>query len=75
MVRGRIDLYLPSADGGVMVDFKTDDVRPGTAINRRMQAYAVQVRLYADAVARIIGRPIGQSHVVFLRARRIERVD
>ncbi|MDB5294702.1 MAG: recombination helicase AddA, partial [Phycisphaerales bacterium] len=71
MVRGRVDLFLPLPDGGLLVDYKTDRLATGAAVDARAAAYRLQLRQYADAVGRIAGRPVRRSCLVFLRAQRI----
>ena len=68
MVRGRIDVLVPTSAGPVLVDYKTDrlssDEVPGRAALHR-----VQLAKYRAAVERIVGRPVAGAHLVFLAAR------
>lgn len=51
-VDGQVDLAYETADGWVVVDFKTD-----IEIVSAQDAYKQQVALYAEAVAKATGRP------------------
>jgi ATP-dependent helicase/nuclease subunit A len=66
IIEGRIDALAEEADGILLVDFKTDDVAPGTEPARTAQ-YAAQIRAYADAVVAATGRPVREASLVFLR--------
>ncbi|HEX8911473.1 MAG TPA: helicase-exonuclease AddAB subunit AddA [Humisphaera sp.] len=75
MIRGRLDLFVPLAGGGVIVDYKTDRVETVEQVQDRMVAYRQQVGLYADAVALATGRAVSRTYLVFLYARRVEVVE
>ncbi|QOV91396.1 helicase-exonuclease AddAB subunit AddA [Humisphaera borealis] len=74
MVRGRLDLFIPLPNGGVLVDYKTDNVRSAELIESRKQTYEPQMRAYGDAIARITGVPVARRYLVFLTPRRVEEV-
>jgi ATP-dependent helicase/nuclease subunit A len=73
MVRGRIDLMLPTDTGWLIVDYKTDHVE-GPEIETRAMFYAAQLKLYQDAVERITGQKVVGSALVFLHPKEIRRV-
>jgi ATP-dependent helicase/nuclease subunit A len=75
MVRGRLDLFVPTADGGVIVDYKTDNIRTAEQMEQRVRLYREQVRLYGQSLNRLTGRQPRRAVLVFLRARRIETLD
>lgn len=60
---GSIDLAFETADGWVVVDYKTDAVDDP---QRAAHAHAAQVGLYCRALATLTGRP-ARGHVCFLR--------
>jgi ATP-dependent helicase/nuclease subunit A len=68
MHRGRIDVLIPLADGGVVIDYKTDRVADDE-VPRRSLVYAPQVAGYRRAVEAITGKPVRQVLLVFLHAR------
>ena len=69
MVRGRIDLLVPTAAGGwLVVDFKTGRVGVDD-IDAKAAEYAGQLGHYRDAVRRITGSADVSAVVVFLSAR------
>jgi ATP-dependent helicase/nuclease subunit A len=70
MIRGRIDLLVPTESGLAIVDYKTDRVS-GAELEERAQTYGRQVRLYAEAIRTVAGQNIGGIHLVFLTARRV----
>ena len=71
MLRGRIDALVPLPDRSVVIDYKTDAV-DAAAAPARAQLYAPQSAAYADAVARMTGKPV-EVLLVFLRARAVHR--
>jgi ATP-dependent helicase/nuclease subunit A len=71
MIRGRIDLLLPTAGGYILVDYKTDQVTADT-IAARAQTYREQMRFYRQAVEQIAGAKLSGIHLVFLTPRIIE---
>jgi CRISPR/Cas system-associated exonuclease Cas4 (RecB family) len=69
VLRGQIDLWFEEAGEFVLVDYKTDDVDTETALEYG-QAYALQLRLYALALERLVGRLPDRAYVYFLRPDR-----
>jgi ATP-dependent exoDNAse (exonuclease V) beta subunit len=51
-----------------LIDFKTDRVASGELPNK-VKVYEPQLKLYAQALSRIYGRPVSQSWLYFLAAR------
>jgi ATP-dependent exoDNAse (exonuclease V) beta subunit len=66
VLRGQIDLWFEEGDDLLLVDYKTDNVRPEEAASRAA-AYALQLRLYALALERITGRLPNRVYAHFLR--------
>ncbi len=66
VLRGQIDLWFEEAGELVLVDYKTDDVKAREAA-ARARYYAPQLRLYALALERMLGRSPSQAYVYFLR--------
>ena len=52
VIDGQIDLTFETADGWIVVDFKTD-----AELGASEDVYRRQVALYADALTEITGRP------------------
>ncbi len=69
VLRGQIDLWFEEAGEIVLVDYKTDDVKPEQA-EARAEEYAVQLRLYGLAIERLAGRPPTAAFAYFLRPNR-----
>jgi len=74
MVRGRLDLLLVLPGGAVIVDYKTDHVWPGAKLDDRVALYTAQMRLYAQGVQTIAGKPVGGIYLVFLAPRLVIEV-
>lgn len=74
MVRGRIDLLVPTPTGLAIVDYKTDYAPTSAAVEVLANRYGPQLRMYAEALGRIQGKPVAQCVLVFLRARVIKEV-
>lgn len=68
MIRGRIDLLVPSPQGAALIDYKTDSIE-AHAVPNRAQAYVPQIRQYQQAVERITGNAVSNVHLVFLTPR------
>jgi ATP-dependent helicase/nuclease subunit A len=68
MLRGRVDLLVPTGGGIVLVDYKTDSIAPA-AVAQRAQSYASQLTQYRCAIEHIVGKPISQVYLVFLSPR------
>ena len=66
VLRGQIDLWFEDAGGLVLVDYKTDEVRARDTA-ARAHFYAPQLRLYALALERMVGRPPAEAYLYFLR--------
>jgi ATP-dependent exoDNAse (exonuclease V) beta subunit len=74
LLRGMVDLLIPSPGGFEVVDFKTDRVSAAQVV-QRMAVYQDQIRRYAMSIARIWRCAIHRGAVVFLEPRQIEYVD
>jgi len=70
MIRGRIDLLVPTEWGLALIDYKTDRVS-GPELEQRAQGYGRQMQLYAEAIRKVAGGKIAAVYLVFLSARRI----
>ena len=67
VIRGQIDLWF--VDGGelILVDYKTDRFDP-SAEPVRVQSYAFQLQVYAQALRRLTGRLPDRAFLFFLRS-------
>ncbi|TWT44664.1 ATP-dependent helicase/nuclease subunit A [Phycisphaerae bacterium RAS1] len=74
VVRGVIDCIAETPHGLLLVDYKTDRVRDERQLAERVAAYSMQVRLYAQAAAALLGRPVARAVLAFLRERRLVEV-
>jgi len=68
MVRGRLDVFVLLAGGGVIVDYKTDGVEAG-AVPQRAEEYRGQVDQYRQAMRTVTGNEVGRAWLVFLKPR------
>ncbi len=67
LVRGAIDLWLPTAEGLLLVDYKTNppsDLLPTPAAVR--EQYAVQIAFYALAAERLLGHDVAGARLLLL---------
>ena len=69
VVQGIVDMLIETADGLVVIDFKTDHVSEGQ-IAERAGMYARQVELYATAAETILKKPVLSKWLYFLSAER-----
>lgn len=65
VLQGIIDMIIPTADGLVVVDFKTDRIAENE-ISEHAEKYAGQLRLYARAAADILKQPVTAAWLYFL---------
>ncbi len=66
VLRGQIDLWFEESGEVVLLDYKTDEIKAREATARAMR-YTPQLRLYALALERMLGRSPAQACVYFLR--------
>jgi hypothetical protein len=67
IVKGTIDLWLPTPEGVVLCDHKTNSATgPLGSVAAIREHYAWQMRLYALAVERILGRDVGGAALLLL---------
>jgi ATP-dependent helicase/nuclease subunit A len=73
MRRGRIDVLIPSPDGPVLIDYKTDRISSKN-VQAAAESYQSQLAAYRGAAAEIIGIPVRRAIFVFLHARAIVEI-
>ncbi|MCF7954544.1 MAG: PD-(D/E)XK nuclease family protein, partial [Phycisphaerae bacterium] len=66
VVQGIIDMVVETAQGLVIIDFKTDNVT-AAGVEERSQIYQQQIDLYATAASEILGKKVTSKHLYFLR--------
>jgi ATP-dependent helicase/nuclease subunit A len=74
MIRGRLDMLLPTPDGAILIDFKTDDLDAGD-IDPRCDAYRPQLTLYRNALPSILGTAVAETWLVFLKPRALRHLQ
>lgn len=67
VVQGIIDLLFREEDGWVIVDYKSNMVHPET-MGALARHYRLQLDLYSRAVEAILGEPVKEKYLYFLRA-------
>jgi ATP-dependent helicase/nuclease subunit A len=67
MVRGRIDLLVPTPTGPVLIDYKSDRISQDD-VPERARFYAPQLNAYRTALEKITARP-SATYLVFLAPR------
>ena len=65
IVQGIVDMIIPTPEGLVIVDFKTDRVT-GDEIQQRADRYATQLHTYARAAGDILNKPVKATWLYFL---------
>jgi len=68
MIRGRIDLLVPTDGGVAVVDYKTDRVT-AEQVNERAMSYVGQVQTYRQSLERIARQRVSGVYLVFLHPR------
>ncbi|HOQ05368.1 MAG TPA: helicase-exonuclease AddAB subunit AddA [Anaerohalosphaeraceae bacterium] len=74
IIQGIVDLLLDSPDGLVLADFKTDRVSEGQWPGR-VERYRPQLRLYALAVEKVLGRMPLRAYLYFLAHSKSVPID
>ena len=67
-VEGYVDLLYEGPDGLVIVDYKTDAVTDGTAVDAKLGQYRLPLATYAEALAVSTGMRVVAARLVFCRA-------
>lgn len=70
-VQGVIDVLFAEGDGFVLVDYKTDQIKDGSDLASK---YTVQLNLYAQAVERILRRPVREKYLYLLSTKEAVRM-
>ena len=73
LLQGVVDCMYETADGIVIVDFKTDRVRPGQEAERAAR-YRPQLEAYRRAVQEVFGRPVCGCVLFFLHTGQTVRI-
>jgi ATP-dependent helicase/nuclease subunit A len=74
VLRGQIDLWFEEGGEVVIVDYKTDRFQAATR-QQRLKNYAMQLRFYAAALGRRLGRKVDQAYLYLLRENVAEAVE
>lgn len=69
LLQGVVDCALIESDGITIVDFKSDYVTDET-VDSVADHYRIQVETYADALSRILNKPIKEKFLYFFRLNR-----
>ncbi len=67
IVQGIIDMLVQTPAGAVIIDFKTDKVKPAD-VQQRAERYASQIKWYCKAAGEILGLKKVEGHLYFLNA-------
>lgn len=73
MIRGRIDLMIPTPAGLTVIDYKTDNIT-AAQVPARAESYSRQMQLYAQAIEKVARQKVSSIHLVFLTPRTIHQV-
>lgn len=62
VVQGIVDVYFEETDGLVLVDYKTDKVKPKDE-DKLKQRYETQLRLYKDTLEQLLCKPVKETYI------------
>jgi ATP-dependent helicase/nuclease subunit A len=65
VVEGYLDLLVRTAEGLVVVDYKTDYLASPGELDERVRRYRPQAAAYAVAVSAVLGEPVARAVFVF----------
>ena len=74
LLQGVADCCIREGDTLTVVDYKTDYVTAETLAARAAE-YAPQIRAYAAALARLLGKPVQEGVLCFLRTGQSVSID
>lgn len=74
IIQGIVDLLIHTKERLILIDFKTDAVSE-EEIAERAARYVPQIRYYALAVEKILGRPVEQACLYFLKPSKSFPID
>ena len=66
-VEGYLDLFVETADGGIIVDYKTDQWPDAGERHERLARYRRQLAVYGVVVEHLLGRPVAGAMLVRCR--------
>lgn len=64
IIQGVVDCLVEEADGLVLIDYKTDALKGGSA-ETAAEKHRFQVEKYGEAIGRIAGKPVREAYVYF----------
>ncbi|MDO5444250.1 MAG: helicase-exonuclease AddAB subunit AddA [Eubacteriales bacterium] len=70
LLQGVVDCCFEESDGLVIVDYKTDQISSEEDLACKTELYSSQIKAYADALERILCKPVKEAVLYFLSARR-----
>ena len=74
LLRGQVDLWFDDGGERILVDYKTDQVKPEEVAERAAE-YELQLQLYTRAIAQATGRGTDRAVLYFLRPNMAVDVD
>ena len=74
LLRGQVDLWFDEGGERVLVDYKTDQLKPEEVAGRASE-YELQLQLYAQAIAKAAGRGPDRAVLYFLRPNMAVDID
>ena len=75
IVQGVIDCYFEDEQGLVLIDYKNSWAKDEAAEQILIERYEGQIRLYAEALEAVLGRPVSEAWLYLFKSRRFIRVD
>ncbi len=66
LIQGRIDCIFRTAEGWIILDWKSDRVGSGELVDRA-KSYSTQIAIYREAAARLWG-PVAGARLVFVQS-------
>lgn len=63
LIQGTVDCYFEEEEEIVLVDYKSDEVTEINDVTNIIKRYDVQLRLYKEALERILGKRVKESYI------------
>ena len=74
LLQGAVDCFIEERGELTVIDYKTDYIADGEALDEKTRHYTPQLQAYAEAVARICGKPVRERVLYFLSVGQERRV-
>jgi ATP-dependent helicase/nuclease subunit A len=73
-MQGVMDCIFFEKDGWILIDYKTDKLRSGDALDEVKSRYELQIRLYCEAISKILKQPVKEAYLYLFDGAQVVRM-